>query len=471
MTGSDPVARLMFGAALRAHRTQAGMSLRDLGRAVHYDHSRLSRAENGEHLPGLGYVRSIDAALGTGNLLATLHGLAEQPSPPHPDLDLGSVAGPDDPQPATVELHLPDGRVTRVSISRRQLVELLAAGGVLALAPTDLFNADEAHNLRRALDRPREVDARVAGYFARLLNEHYTADKMLGPADLLPVAHAELATVDRLRRDAKPDVRRLLAAVQCQYAEFLGWLYQDAGDPRAAMYYSDRAAELAQTTGDRQMTAYLLIRKSNIAYRAGDADLATELAAAAHRDRDGVDPKILALACQQEARGWAIARDYDHCQRRLDQAAITSRTPDPPPPGRRPTSTTTEPTCWKTRPRPATATLAAPSRPSASSGASSTNYPTDTTATGATAWPNSPSPTPTTTNPNPPRPSACKPSSWPATPAPPAPSANSNHSLPNSLAGALSPTSPASSMPVAPHERDCPSVAAGRRAGNTRRAA
>lgn len=48
---------------------------------------------------------------------------------------------------------------------------------------------------------------------------------------------------------------------------------------------------------------------------------AVDLAAAAHRDRDGVDPKILALACQQEARGWAITGDYDHCQLRLDQAA------------------------------------------------------------------------------------------------------------------------------------------------------
>lgn len=259
MTGSDPVARLMFGAALRTHRRQAGMSLRELGRAVHYDHSRLSRAENGEHLPALGYVRSIDAALGTGDLLATLHQLAEQPGPAQPDLEMGVVAGgQDDPQPATVELHLPDGRVMRVSISRRQLGELLAAGGALAMVRKGLFNPDETNRLHRALDRPRDVDARVAGYFARLLEEHYTADKMLGPADLLSAAHAELGTVDRLRRDAKPDVRRLLTSVQCQYAEFLGWLYQDAGDANTAMYYSDRATELAQTSGDKQMVAYLL---------------------------------------------------------------------------------------------------------------------------------------------------------------------------------------------------------------------
>jgi len=208
-----------------------------------------------------------------------------------------------------------------VSISRRQLGELLAAGGALAMVPKGLFNTDEIHRLHRALDHPRDVDARVAGYFTRLLDEHYTADKILGPADLLPAVHAEMATVDRLSRDAKPHVRHLLASVQCQYAEFLGWLYQDAGEANAAMYYSDRASDLAQIAGDKQMIAYLLIRKSNIAYRAGDTVRAIDLAVAAHHDRDGIDPKILALACQQEARGWAITGDYDHCQPRLEQAA------------------------------------------------------------------------------------------------------------------------------------------------------
>ncbi|MGH3699026.1 MAG: helix-turn-helix domain-containing protein, partial [Pseudonocardiaceae bacterium] len=40
----------MFGVALRHFRTQAGLSLRELGTRCHYDYSRLSRMENGEHL-------------------------------------------------------------------------------------------------------------------------------------------------------------------------------------------------------------------------------------------------------------------------------------------------------------------------------------------------------------------------------------------------------------------------------------
>lgn len=220
-----------------------------------------------------------------------------------------------------MEAHLPDGRVLRVSISRRQFGELLAAGSFMTMLPSGLFNTDETDRLRRAISVPRQVDTQVVDYFRRLLDEHYTADKMLGPAELLPVAHAQMATLDRLRRDARPPVNQLLTPVQSHYAEFVGWLHQDAGDLHAAMYYSDRATELARVAGDKQMDAFMLIRKSNIVYRSGDAGRATDLAAAAQRDRDGVDRRVLALACQQEARGWAIARDYDQCEPKLQQAA------------------------------------------------------------------------------------------------------------------------------------------------------
>jgi transcriptional regulator with XRE-family HTH domain len=138
---ADPgqLARLMFGAALRYQRLRMGLSLRQLGKQLHYDFTRLSRAETGEHLPPREYVRALDTLLGTDGLLTQL-------------LDL-------------------------------------------------------------------------------------------------------------------------------------------------------------------------LIRKSNIAYRTGDHLCATELAAAAQHEGVRVNPKIIALACQQEARGWAIVSDYEHCAPKLDEAA------------------------------------------------------------------------------------------------------------------------------------------------------
>jgi transcriptional regulator with XRE-family HTH domain len=338
MADAGEVARMMFGAALRAQRTQTGMSLRELGRGIHYDHSRLSRAENGEHLPALAYVRSMDAVFGTGDLLTTLHGLAEQAGQDRTAvLAIGTgPPGEGDPRATTVELRTPDGRIMRVPISRRQFSELLAAGGFMAMLPTGILNPDETDRLQRVINRPRNVDERIVTYFRRLLEEHYTADKMLGPADLLPAVHAELGMLDRLRREATPRARALLIPVQSQYAEFVGWLHQDAGDTHSAVYYCDRATELAQVAGDRQMVAYMLIRKSYIAYRAGDAVRATDLAAAAQHDPDGIDAKILALASQQEARGWAIAGNYERCEPKLRHAADllsvagSAPTPDAP---------------------------------------------------------------------------------------------------------------------------------------------
>ncbi len=127
---------------------------------------------------------------------------------------------------------------------------------------------------------------------------------------------------------AKPLLRTL-----AQYAEFVGWLQQDGGDFHAAMHWSDRATQWAQSAVDYQMVAYLLIRKSNIACLAGDATTAVDLASAAQDVPGGIEPRARALAAQQEARGWAMIGDVDHCRRQLDTAAellrVDSSEPDP----------------------------------------------------------------------------------------------------------------------------------------------
>ncbi len=155
--------------------------------------------------------------------------------------------------------------------------------------------------------------------------ETTTTDQILGPV------LAPLDMLDVLRKHARPLVAKPLLRVLGQYAEFV-WLQQDAGDLPAAMYWSDRATQWAQSAGDYQMAAYLLVRKSNIAYLADDANTVIELAVAAR----GIDPKITALAAQQEARGWAMINDGDRCRRKLDTAAQLLSTP---PDGREPTTT------------------------------------------------------------------------------------------------------------------------------------
>ncbi len=76
-SNSDAV-RQVFGLALRQLRTEAGMSQRALGRAAHYDFSRISRVERGEHLIDPEFVPAFDHALGTGGLLGLLRSLAPE---------------------------------------------------------------------------------------------------------------------------------------------------------------------------------------------------------------------------------------------------------------------------------------------------------------------------------------------------------------------------------------------------------
>jgi hypothetical protein len=144
---------------------------------------------------------------------------------------------------------------------------------------------------------------------------------MLGPRQLLGPVLAQIQALDRLRRHARPGTTEPALRLLAQYAEFAGWLHQDAGDTTAARFWSDRATEWAQAIGDYQMVAYLLVRKSNIALLDGDPGNVIDLAAAARKVPGPVSPKLHALAAQQEARGWALINEADQFQDRLDTAA------------------------------------------------------------------------------------------------------------------------------------------------------
>ncbi|MGH3719550.1 MAG: helix-turn-helix domain-containing protein [Pseudonocardiaceae bacterium] len=322
---TDPhaVAMRMFGIALRHFRTQADLSLRELGKRCHYDYSRLSRMENGEHLGDEALVGTIDQMLHAGGLLTALRSAAQPPSVligPSAALPAGTVHVGDGDS-VIVEIRMPDGRSVRVSMSRRQFGQLLAAGALPGTLPPSALGLDEADRLTQAIAQPSRVDPQVIEYFRRMLAEHYTGDKMLGPRQLLGTTMAQLEVLDTLRKQARPPVAKPLLRTLAQYAEFVGWLQQDGGDLHAAVYWSDRATQWAQSAADHQMVAYLLIRKSNIACLANDAASAVDLAAAAQDVPGGSAPRIRALAAQQEARGWAVLGDSDRCQHRLDTAA------------------------------------------------------------------------------------------------------------------------------------------------------
>jgi hypothetical protein len=322
--------RQVFGLALRQLRTQAGLSLRALGQAAHYDYSRLSRVENGEHLIDPALVPALDTAVGAGGLLIMLRSLAQdEQSAPGPTALPRAGFCIDDGDSVMLEMRTPDGRIVRVSLSRREFTHLLATGALRTVLPAGVADLDQAERVSKVLQQPRRIDLQVLDYFRALLAEHFTADKMLGPRQLLGPVLAQIEVLDGLRRHTRPGTTEPLLRLLAHYSEFAGWLRQDAGDATAAMYWSDRAGQWAQAVGDYQMVAYMLVRKSNIALLDDDATNVVELAAAARKVPGPISPKLLALASQQEARGWALHGDADHFRTDLDTAAdLLSRHPN-----------------------------------------------------------------------------------------------------------------------------------------------
>ena len=329
MDADGDAVRHVFGVVLNHLRTEAGMSLRALAAKARYDYTRLSRAERGEHLPAAEWVKDIDTALHAGGLLTLLRSLVPADVSPAKRRTTLPLAGlhVDDCQSdiVTLEMRTPDGRAVRVKLSRRQLGELVASGLLRTVLPAGVADPDQAERTAKVLAEENPVDPQVLGYFERLLNEHFVADKMLGPRQLLGTTLAQVRVLDRLRRTASPDTTEPLLRLLAQYAEFAGWLHQDLGDTVAARYWSDRASQWAQAAGDYAMVAYLMIRKSNIALLDNDAREVIELAAAARKVPGASSPRLHALAAQQEARGWALYGDATRFQREIEDAGTLLR--------------------------------------------------------------------------------------------------------------------------------------------------
>jgi len=124
---------------------------------------------------------------------------------------------------------------------------------------------------------------------------------------------------DRLRRSARGEPRRDMLRIAALYAEFYGWLREEAGDLTSAGQWTARALEQGQAADDRDIVAYAFVRMSQLAEVDGDADRVIGLARAAQRE-PGLTDRVRAMALQQEARGYARAGNESACLSRLDRA-------------------------------------------------------------------------------------------------------------------------------------------------------
>ncbi|WP_447003441.1 helix-turn-helix domain-containing protein [Saccharothrix isguenensis] len=275
------------GAVVAVARRAHGLRQDELGSLAGFSQSAISRLESGSNISyDLRVLRPLQRLLG---IPAHLLGLADDSLP---------VDGAALDRLAPGFTNLLDGAVgigvdTLMALTSTAVFGGGASGGAVA---------DDALSRLRVL--------------RRIVND---AHNWRSSRALMPTARGMYDFIDALRRSARGERRRDLLGIAATYAEFLGWMHDELGDPRGAIQWTARALEQGQAADNRDVVAYSYVRMSQLAEADGDADRVVGLARAARREQD-LSPMVRALAFRQEARGLAVAGDEASCMDRLDQA-------------------------------------------------------------------------------------------------------------------------------------------------------
>ncbi|WP_381563092.1 helix-turn-helix domain-containing protein [Streptomyces eurythermus] len=287
-----------FGRELRRRRIAAGLSLQQLGQRVHYSKSQLSKVERGLKRPTAELARLCDSALGAGGELTRLVAVPD-PQPPSPN------SGNDD-EVWLMQLRK-DGSGSFQRLRRR---DLIAAGAASVLTL-------QTSVPQPALPRLEETGAVVDA--SRLLFEQLRRlGQAAGAAHVLPPLIAQTHSLEQLAVASGPRGRKELLVLASRYAEYAGWMAQESGDEAAALWWTDRAVQLASAGADKALAVYAQVRRSLISLYRGDIAESMELAGYALESE--APSRVRGLAAQHLAQGRAVNGDHTGCMRSLDRA-------------------------------------------------------------------------------------------------------------------------------------------------------
>ncbi|MDT8915441.1 helix-turn-helix transcriptional regulator [Amycolatopsis sp. PS_44_ISF1] len=284
-----------FGSELRRLRTEAGVSLAQLASVVHYSKGYLSKIENGHKQPQLDLARRCDTQLRADGALARL-----LVAPHHPER---LVEPSDDEEVWTMSLAVGSEGWFR-PMARR---EALALGAGVAFGIGMGVPA-----------RGRGVQHTAIGVFRGQFDQLRALGQAASPDIVLPSVIAQTHTLRALAARASGTEVAELLQLASRCAEYAGWMTQEAGDERGALWWTDQAVGMAKAAGDEDLAEYALVRRALVAFYRDDA---VETISLARRAQERiVPPRIEGLAAQREAQGCALAGDYDSCMRLLDRA-------------------------------------------------------------------------------------------------------------------------------------------------------
>ncbi|MEU7578531.1 helix-turn-helix transcriptional regulator [Streptomyces sp. NPDC041068] len=267
---------LGFGAELRRLREGSGMTLEYLSRKVNYSKGHLSKVERGDKRPTEVLARRCDALFRTGGRLRRL---LDTPK----STDAGRLQG------------------------RREML-VTGVGSLVAATMPGRGGS------------PCVDDARLPPI--ALLQDQLQQMRMLGqtspPTALLVPLRAQVATVTRMAAHSSGSNRAGLLALVARFAEYTGWMAQEAGDVAGALGWTAQAVDLAQAGGDEDLADYALVRRALIALYSNKAHETVALVQQAQKG--SVPPRIRGLATQRAAQGHALAGAERACLNELDRA-------------------------------------------------------------------------------------------------------------------------------------------------------
>ncbi len=157
--------------------------------------------------------------------------------------------------------------------------------------------------------RAADVDPAMVDRLLDLRVALVQTDSLLGPGRLLATVCEQISLIEDHLAVAAATVRTELLMVGALYAEFAGWLFDDAGQLAAGSAWSDRALGWAHAAGCADLVSHVLMRKAQQAMLVKQADMVISFAQAAQRIGLQASDRVLASVAQQEAHGHALAGD------------------------------------------------------------------------------------------------------------------------------------------------------------------
>ncbi|MFE6867982.1 helix-turn-helix domain-containing protein [Kitasatospora sp. NPDC057692] len=302
-----------FGPELRRRRLAAGLTLTRLAELLNYSKGHLSKIERGQKAPPPDLARRCDARLSAGG---ELERLASSGGTAGRGTGAGELAADEDPVLLRVDR---DGVRWPGGLGRRQL---LAAGAtsVLALGGAGAVGAARAQAQQvQGVQATHLPDTSPVEIFRTQFDHMRLLGQSTDPALLLPMLTVQTHTLRELAVQADRVSRVGLLGLAARYAEFAGWMAQEAGDNPSALWWTARAVELAEGGEDRDLGSYALVRRALVTFYAGDAATTVGLVGPV-ADDSRVPPRIRGLAAQREAQGHALAGDHGASLRGLDRA-------------------------------------------------------------------------------------------------------------------------------------------------------